>query len=88
LKGRYQTPSRKLTKPQWQGKVLKIDRVWHGSTYALNIWNSWGAAAIRSSPAMKRRWHVDAAKSKVKIGEHCRWQELTAVIQSTTREAE
>jgi hypothetical protein len=88
LKGRYQSSSRKLTRPQWQGKVLRIDRAWYVSTYALNIRNSWGVAAMRPSTGEIPQWHVDAVKIEAKIAEHCRWEELTEVIQAMTSKAE
>jgi hypothetical protein len=69
LTGRSQRSSRKLTRPQWQGKLLRINRTWHVSTYALNIWNSSAAAAIRPSTTAIPRWHVDAAKIEDKIAE-------------------
>jgi hypothetical protein len=81
LKARYQRSSRKLTKPQWQGKVLRIDRAWHGSTYALSVWKSWAAAAIRPCTSEIPRWHIDRDKINEKIREHCRWQEPTGVAQ-------
>jgi hypothetical protein len=40
LNERYQRSSRKLTGPQWQGKVLRINHAWYGLTYVLNVWNS------------------------------------------------
>jgi hypothetical protein len=81
LKRRYQRSSRKVTKPQWQGKVLRIDRSWHGSTYALTVWKSWAAAGIRPCTSAIPRWHVDQDEIEAKITEHCRWQELTGANQ-------
>jgi hypothetical protein len=74
LKARYQRSSRKITKPQWQGKVLRIDRAWHGCTCALSVWKCWGAAAIRPNSSAILRWHVDRDKAEEKIAEHYRWQ--------------
>jgi hypothetical protein len=66
-KGRYQRFSRKLTSPRWQGKVFRVDRAWNGSTYVLNVWNSWEAAAIRPSTSAILRWYVDRTKLEEKI---------------------
>jgi hypothetical protein len=49
LKGRSRRSSMQFTSLQWQGKVLRIDRAWHGSTYVPKVWNSWAAPAGRPS---------------------------------------
>jgi hypothetical protein len=56
----------------WQDKVLGVDRAWNGSTYVLNVLNSWAAAAIRSSTSAILRWDIDRAKLEEKITQHCR----------------
>jgi hypothetical protein len=66
---------------QWQGKALRIDRAWYGSTHVLSVWNFWAAAAIRSSTSAILRWYVDQVKIEKNISEHCRWQEPTEMTQ-------
>jgi hypothetical protein len=67
LKGRYQRSTRELASLQWQSKIPRIERAWHGSTYVLNVWNSWAAQPIRLSTSAILRWQADRAKIKEKI---------------------
>jgi hypothetical protein len=73
LKGRYQRASRKITMPQWQGKVLRIDC----------IWKSWAAAGIRPVASAILRGHIDHEKIEEKITEHCRSRNPQRQINKT-----
>jgi hypothetical protein len=84
VKGRYRRSVRKKTKPQWQGKVLRIDQAWHGSKYALNVFHSWRAAGIRPRNSAIPRWHVEWSHVEEKITEFCPREEATVQNQEST----
>jgi hypothetical protein len=73
LRGRYHRASRKITRPQWQGKVLRIDC----------IWKSWAAAGIRPVAFAILRRHIDHEKIEETITEQCRSRNSQRHINKT-----
>jgi hypothetical protein len=65
-KTNYRNGRTKNTKPQLEGKMLRVLKAWHTTTWPVTIWNVWQASGVQFTTIYQAPFHASADLPRVK----------------------
>lgn len=72
-KTNYRNARTKATKPKLEGKLLRVLKAWHTTTWTITIWNAWRASGMQVTTIGQVTFHVSLNWQTIRelVEQHC-----------------